>query len=66
MTGNTALIARIVLRYGASALAAVGVFAPDVAAQVSGDPDILILVGAGLGLVAETATVAARRLGWKT
>lgn len=61
-----AVVARIALRYAAAALVTAGLLDVDLGSQLGADPDILILVGGGIGLVVEMAYAAAKRLGWAT
>jgi hypothetical protein len=64
----SAVIIRIVLRYGAGLLVAKGLLSPETGLDLAGDPDVqmLLQVGAGLvaGAVSECWYVLARRLGW--
>ncbi|WP_313666298.1 hypothetical protein [Shinella sp.] len=62
----TAIIARILLRYGAGALVALGLVDADIASQIGADPDLLVLVGAGVALAVEMAYATAKKLGWAT
>lgn len=62
----TAVLARIALRYLAAALVTAGYLDADLGQQIGADPDILILVGAAIGLAVEMAYAAAKRLGWTT
>lgn len=62
----TAVIARILLRYAAAALVTAGLLDSDIALQIGADPDLLALLGAGLGIGVEMAYTAAKRLGWAT
>lgn len=63
-------LARILLRYGAGMLAAVGVLSDDVAATLAVDPDVLGIVSTILGLAMAAASegwyALAKRFGWKT
>lgn len=59
-------IARILARYLSSALVTAGFLAPDFAAQIGADPDIIMLVGAGLAAVAEWAYARAKKNGGPT
>lgn len=63
MTGP---IARILLRYISGALVAYGLIGEGVGNQIATDPDLAILVGAGVGLMVELGYVTAKRLGWAT
>lgn len=60
------VIARIVLRYAAGALVAAGYMDADLGNQIGADPDLLIIVGAGLGVAVELAFAFAKRRGWAT
>ncbi|OCO98933.1 MULTISPECIES: hypothetical protein [unclassified Ensifer] len=64
----SAVVVRILLRYGAGLLVAKGVLAPAAGPALAEDPDIqmLLQVGAGLvaGVVCEGWYLLARRLGW--
>lgn len=60
------VIARIALRYAAGALVAAGYISSETGQQIMADPEVLMLVGAGLGLGVEMAYAVAKRLGWKT
>jgi hypothetical protein len=57
-------ISRILLRYVAGALAATGLLAPDVAAQMGTDPDIVLVVAAALTIATEAVYALAVRKGW--
>ncbi|WP_411034539.1 hypothetical protein [Shinella sp. BYT-45] len=61
-----AVLSRIALRYLAAALVTAGYLDADVGNQIGADPDLLILVGAGIGVAVEMAYAAAKRLGWAT
>ncbi|WDZ78745.1 hypothetical protein PWG15_09745 [Ensifer adhaerens] len=64
----SAVMIRIVLRYGAGLLVAKGLLAPETGPVLADDPDIQMLLEVGVGLVAgilcETWYMLARRLGW--
>lgn len=64
----TAVIARIILRYGAGALVAKGLLSADLAAGLTADQDITaiaeIAAGAIIGVGTEFAYYCARRFGW--
>ncbi|MBA8906790.1 hypothetical protein [Aminobacter ciceronei] len=60
----TAVIVRIGLRYGAGYLVLKGMLSAEDGANFATDPDIQMLVGAGLGVVAEGWYWAARKFGW--
>lgn len=62
----TAVIARILLRYAAGALVAAGYLDADLGNQIGADPDILMIVGAALGVAVELAFAFAKRRGWAT
>lgn len=64
----SAVIIRIVLRYGAGLLIAKGLLAPEAGLDLASDPDVQMLLQVGVGLVAAAVSegwyVLARRLGW--
>lgn len=70
----TGALARIILRYIIGglfgALAALGLLAPDVVAQITTDKDLELLIAMGLPFAAGTAVEvwywAAKRFGWAT
>jgi preprotein translocase subunit Sec61beta len=66
MTDLVPVLARILLRYAAGALVTWGIVAPEDAQILAMDPDLAILVGAGLGAVVEAAYAIARRNGGAT
>jgi GTP cyclohydrolase III len=59
-------IARIVLRYAAAALVTYGVISEDIGNQIATDPDLLMIVGLGLGAAAEAAYALAKKRGGAT
>lgn len=63
-----AVIARIILRYGAGFLVAKGLLAPEAGAQLSTDPDVQMLIQVGAGgvafVVSECWYFFAKRVGW--
>ena len=63
MNGIAMPLARIVLRYLSGALVAFGWFAPEQASQFVNDPDVLVLVAAGVGALIEAWYVFARKHG---
>lgn len=62
----TAVIARILARYAAGALAAYGLVDAATGSALALDPDIALALGAALGALAEGAYAFARRFGWAT
>jgi hypothetical protein len=62
----TAVVARIVLRYGAAALIMRGLLSPADADTIINDPDLQMLVGVAIGAVAEGWMIVAKRMGWAT
>jgi hypothetical protein len=60
----TAVIARIACRYIAGALIAKGFLDAGTGDTLATDPDVLMLVGLGIGLATEGAYAVARKLGW--
>lgn len=64
----SAVVARIVLRYGAGALVAKGLLDADTAAGISSDQDLVaiaqVAAGAAIGVGTEFAYWLARKFGW--
>lgn len=64
----SAVVIRILLRYGAGLLVAKGLLAPEAGLTLADDPDVqmLLQVGTGFaaGVVSECWYLLARRLGW--
>lgn len=64
----SAVVARIVLRYGAGALVAKGLLDADTAAGLSSDQDLIavaqVAAGAAIGVGTEVAYWLARKFGW--
>lgn len=54
-------VIRIALRYGVGA-----VFGMEVGALLAGDPDLVLLIAAAVGVVTETIYVKAHSKGWPT
>ena len=54
-------ITRIVLRYGVGTI-----FGMEVGNLLAGDPDMILLVAAGIGALTELAYAYAKRKGWAT
>lgn len=54
-------IVRIVLRYGVGAV--VGM---EIGGMLAGDPDVVMLLAAGVGAATEAAYVFAKKKGWTT
>lgn len=61
-----AVISRILLRYAAGAMVAAGYLDSNVGQQIGADPDLLIIVGTGLGTVAEIGYTLAKKFGRTT
>jgi len=59
------VIARILLRYVSGGLMVAGLD-PEIGATLAADPDVLLLVGAGLGALVEAGYALAKRKGWAT
>ena len=57
----TAPIARILLRYGVGAV--VGM---KIGETLAGDPDVVLLLAAGIGAATEAAYAFAKKKGWTT
>lgn len=62
----TAAIIRIALRYGAAVLVAHGWLTADDGATLATDPDIQMMIGAGVGIAVEGWYWLAKRFGWST
>lgn len=54
-------IIRIVLRYGVGL-----VFGMEVGSLLAGDPDVVLLVAAGVGVATEAVYAYAKKKGWAT
>lgn len=61
-----AVIARIIARYASGALVSYGLLSPDAADLIFMDPDVLIAIGAGLGILTEAVYAVGRKRGWVT
>jgi hypothetical protein len=59
-----AVITRIILRYVAGALIAKGFLDAGTGDTLASDPDVLMLVGLGIGVLTELAYTVARKMGW--
>lgn len=59
-------IARILLRYISGALVTYGIFSAETGTQIAADPDLVLLIGAGIGGITEIGYVIAKRMGWAT
>lgn len=59
-------ISRILLRYLAAALVTYGVIPHEVGAQIAVDPDLVAIVGVGIGALVEVGYALAKARGWKT
>ena len=57
----TAPITRIILRYGVGL-----VFGMEIGSLLAGDPDVVLLVAAGVGVATETVYTYAKKKGWAT
>ncbi len=66
----SSVLARILLRYGAGAMAAIFLLSDDVAHRISTDPDVVQLVSLCLAFIgavlSESLYVMAKRFGWRT
>lgn len=60
----TAVIARIIARYLSGALVSYGFLAQDLGAEVATDPDILLALGVGIGVITEALYAVAVKNGW--
>lgn len=61
-----AIFARIIARYLSGALVAYGLIPHEVGQELAMDPDLALLIGAGVGAVTEGAYAFARARGWTT
>lgn len=62
----TAVFARIILRYVAGALVTAGYLDSTLGNQMGMDPDLIMLVGAGLGIAVEFTYAIVKKVGGKT
>lgn len=62
----SAVIARIALRYLAAALLTAGYLSPELSDQIGTDPDLVMALGAVIGIATEGVYAIAKRLGWST
>lgn len=60
----TAVLARIAARYIAGALIAKGFLDAGTGNTLASDPDVLMLVGLGIGLITEGVYALAHMFGW--
>jgi hypothetical protein len=58
--------ARIVARYGSSALVTYGVLSENAGSRIGADPDVIVVIGALMGVAAELLYARARRTGRPT
>mgnify|MGYP003459522747 CR=1 FL=1 len=58
------VIARIIARYASGALVAYGVIPHEAGAELAMDPDLALMIGAGLGALTEGFYALAVRFGW--
>jgi hypothetical protein len=65
----TAVLVRILLRYGAGILIAKGLLAPEVGVEIARDPDVAmalqVIAGLLVGALSEGWYVLAKRFGWR-
>jgi hypothetical protein len=64
MTALAPVLARIVARYLAGALVAVGALAAGSEAQIAADPEVLMILGGVLAAITEALYGLARAKGW--
>lgn len=64
MTSLIPVIARIVARYLAGGLVAVGIIAAGSEAQIATDPEVLLIIGGVIGAATEGLYAVARKRGW--
>jgi hypothetical protein len=60
-----AVLARIAARYVAGFLIAKGFLDAGTGNMLATDPDVLTLVGLGIGVLTELAYTVARKMGWE-
>lgn len=60
------VVARIFLRYLSGALMTAGFLDVGMADLISTDPDLVLLVGAGIGILTEGVYAVAKKQGWAT
>lgn len=60
------VLTRIVARYAAGALVGYGFISQDVGGSIATDPDVLVAIGAVIGIATEAAYAFAKRLGYTT
>lgn len=60
-----AVLARIAARYVAGFLIAKGLLDAGTGNMLATDPDVLTLVGLGIGVLTELAYTVARKMGWE-
>lgn len=58
------VLSRIVARYASGALVAYGVIPHEVGADLAMDPDLALLIGAGIGILTEGCYALAVKFGW--
>ncbi len=64
MTAIIPVFARIIARYLAGALVAVGALAAGSEAKIAADPEVLMILGGILGAITEGFYALARKQGW--
>ena len=64
MTALAPVLARIIARYLAGALVAVGAIAAGTEAQIAADPEVLMILGGVLAAGTEALYALARARGW--
>lgn len=60
----TSVFARIIARYISGAMMAYGFIGAEMAETMATDPDIILAIGAALGIIAEGAYALATKKGW--
>lgn len=61
-----AIFGRILARYLSGALVAYGLLPHEVGAELAMDPDVALVLGAGIGALTEAVYAVAKRKGWAT
>lgn len=59
-------LSRIIARYAAAMLVTVGWLSPELGDSLAADPDVIMVIGLGLGLATEGFYALAKKLGWAT
>lgn len=60
----TSVIARIIARYLSGAMVTYGLISADVGNEVATDPDVILALGAAIGILTEAVYAVALKKGW--